>query len=179
LHTSSSQVIKQQVLRRQQRGRQQRHMQNVLQGTGQHRQGGMQQQKRGSQVGFLAGFMHKQQRGWPSLGKEEHQEEGRLQSLYMRTHAHTRTPTRTHACTYTRMHTHVRAHTHTRKHKHTTHTHIRRQLYTHTYTYTTRAHTYAHAHTSTCVHARTPAQVRTCTRAYICVHGLRGPRALA
>jgi len=55
LQTSSSLVFGQQLRRRQQRGAQQRHMQNVLQGTGQHRQSGMQQQeRRGNQVGLLS-----------------------------------------------------------------------------------------------------------------------------
>jgi hypothetical protein len=47
-------VIGQRVRKRQQRGRQQWHMQNVLQGTVQHRQSGMQQLRRGNQVGLLS-----------------------------------------------------------------------------------------------------------------------------
>ena len=101
------------------------------------------------------------------MGRKD-QEEGRLHSLHMCTHAHI--PACIH--TRTRMHTRTRAHTYThtyaRTHKYTMHARMYAHNHTHTRTYTTHAHTYAntHTHIHTHVGVRMHAYVRVHTRVH-------------
>ena len=106
--------------------------------------------------------------GYTAYQNTPDQEEGRLHSLHMCTHAHVPacTHTYTHTHTPTCMHTHTRTHTHV----HNAHTHT----HTHTWTHTNKhARKRTHAHVRSCTHTYPHAHTHTCIRhVYICIHTL-------
>jgi len=154
LQDSSSLVTGQQVNEKKAAGgRQERHMQNVLHGTGQRRQSGMQQQ---------AGSGISSRGAGPLLGRKDTLNPFTCARTHTYTRAHTHTPK--HTRSFTRTCTHI----HTRTQVHNSCTHVRTQPYTHAHTHITHAHIRAHTH------ARTRTHTHMCThahvRAHTCVH---------
>ena len=108
------------------------------------------------------------------MGRKD-QEEGRLHSLHMCTHAHV--PTCTHIIythTYVHAHTYAHAHMYARTQLQNARTHVRTQPFTHARTYTTHARTHTCTHTNKhackCTHAHVRSRTHTHVPAWHVAH---------